>query len=137
MLLLQSRAGIRKWDNYNRKGRYIFVSPEQVYAHAYWQGKCGSRTEFYMTYCPSVDSNRLRKIHTFTRAHIIYDAFTLKGYAIFRIADNSIMTYTLNQTFQEAHYIFSWRHANLNQIRKCSTQKGFFRQKMHCFFQSF
>ena len=36
------------------------------------------------------------------------------------------MTDTHNQTFQEMHHKDLWRHSNVNQIRKCSTQVLFY-----------
>ena len=53
-LLLQSGIGIikwgnfiAKWDNYYRKGQYIFVTLEQMETHVYRQRECGLRTEFW------------------------------------------------------------------------------------------
>ena len=74
---------IAKWDNYFRKGQYIFVTPEETENHVYWQGKYALRTEFYMIWYPSDGSNHFRKTHIFARTHVIYDVFGLTGYAIF------------------------------------------------------
>ena len=47
------------------------------------------------------------------------------------------MTLTLNQRLQEVHHIFLWSHSKLNQIRKRTMQKGFFRQNMRIFLNHF
>ena len=47
------------------------------------------------------------------------------------------MNFRLDQKLQEAQHIFLWSHSNLNQIRKCTMQKGFFRQNMRSFFNHF
>ena len=53
--LLKSVVGIikygnlvAKWDNYYRKGQYIFLTLRQIGNYNYWQGKCTLRTEFCM-----------------------------------------------------------------------------------------
>ena len=45
-LLQRGSIVIAKWDNYYRKGQYIFVALGQMETHVYQQGQCGLRTEF-------------------------------------------------------------------------------------------
>ena len=73
---------IAKWDNYNRKGQYIFVTLEEIETHVYWQCKCTLRMAFYMIGQPSDSSKSFRKIHIFARAHTIYEAFDLTGVSL-------------------------------------------------------